>query len=103
MAYTSDGPGTLGAKAISHGAGDPEFFEVCDTKSDGLRAWAQFTWDGSTVTLEDADGASDFCQDPNPHATSRQITEGRTINVKVCLRDGASGPLTSCGYVTGKS
>ncbi|MER5632641.1 hypothetical protein [Streptomyces nitrosporeus] len=103
MAYTSDGPGTLGAKAISHGHADPEFFEVCDTKADGMRAWAQFTWDGSTVTLQDADGATAFCQNPNPHATSRQIPEGRTINIKVCLRDGANGPLKECGYNTGKS
>lgn len=103
VAYTSDGPGKLAAKAIFNGAANPEFMYVCDTEADGMRAWASFTWDGSTVVLEDADGASDFCQNPNPHATSRQIPEGRTVTVRVCRRDGPTGPLRDCGYVTGKS
>lgn len=103
VAYTSDGPGTLAGKAIFNGVADPEFMSVCDTKADGMRAWASFTWDGSTVVLEDADGASDFCQNPNPHATSRQIPEGRTVTVRVCRRDGPTGPLRDCGVVTGKS
>lgn len=103
VAYTTDGPGVIGGKGIFRGGQDPENMEVCDTKADGMRAWAQFTWDGSTVTLEDADGATDFCENPTTHWKQVQIVEGRTVTVKVCRRDGASGPLKDCGYVTGKS
>ncbi|MFJ2816115.1 MULTISPECIES: hypothetical protein [Streptomyces] len=103
IAYTSDQPGHVAAKAVFNGVSDPELMYVCDVEADGMRAWAQWTWDGSTVTLEDADGASTFCQDPNPHMTTRQIPEGRTVHVKVCRKDGANGTLRDCGYATGQS
>ncbi|MGW7410780.1 hypothetical protein ACWGI9_45250 [Streptomyces sp. NPDC054833] len=65
-----------------------------------MRAWAHVYWryngewnDG--FTLEDADGASSFCDDS--HAKQHQIPEGAHVVIDVCLKDGAHGRHQDCG------
>ncbi|MFI9248315.1 hypothetical protein ACIGXF_38500 [Streptomyces sp. NPDC053086] len=100
VAYTTDSDsGVAGGKAIFHGNTDPEWAQVCDTKADGMRAWAQVSWrqhgQWQDFTLEDADGSSSFCD--NDHAKQHQIPEGTQVTIEVCLKDGANGPRKYCG------
>jgi hypothetical protein len=102
VVYTSDG-GTYAGKAIFWGGYDQEAFQVCDTEKDGMRVWAEWKWDGGSVTLSDADGSSAFCDDNPAHVARKQVPEGSDVLITVCRRDGASGPKKDCGFNYGKA
>ncbi|SDF76867.1 hypothetical protein [Streptomyces griseoaurantiacus] len=103
VVYTTEGGSTFAGKAIFWGGYDQEAFEVCDTESDGMRVWAQWTWNGGSVTLSDADGSSAFCDDRASHIARKQVPEGSTVEITVCRRNGASGTKKDCGFGYGEA
>lgn len=103
VVYTGDGGAIYGGKAIFWGGLNPEQFQVCDTQVDDMRVWARWSWDGGSVTLSDADGASDFCQNDTPHVARKQVPEGATVEIEVCRRNGADGPKRDCGFNYGEA
>jgi len=103
VVYTDNGGSTYAGKAIFWGGYNPEQFMVCDTKADDMRVWAHWSWNGGSVTLEDADGSSAFCQHTGAHVTRKQVPEGARVEITVCRRKGADGPKKDCGFSYGKA
>jgi len=110
VSITTTDSGPVGGTAIFSGdidrpSGDHrESISACDKQADGLRVYAEVGWQVNESTwtyesVEDADGAGNGCKGlvlPN-------ITEGQTVYVKACLKDGANGALRYCGTGTGKA
>lgn len=97
---TTDGAGTA---EYSQGSSDP-FHKVCDVQNDGLRAVSFLTGTSGGVSrtwyIEDPDGAYNpganrFCT-----TVARNLTDGTSATIRVCLRNGASGPLQKCRQST---
>jgi len=88
VVYSDDPGATKGAKSIFFGRADPEAFQTCDTQSDGYRSYSKFTWAGGHITLEDADGASDFCDDNPRHIERKDLPKGTEVTIETCLLDG---------------
>lgn len=101
VVYTAEGGSTYGGKAIFWGGYDQEAFEVCDTKADNMAVWAQWTWPGGSVTLEDANGSTSFCDHDPQHIARKQVPEGASVDIKVCRV--ANGVKRDCGYGIGKA
>lgn len=86
-AYTSDSsPGGQGI--FEH---DGEVLRACDLESDGLRAVAYLRVGIATTSVHDSDGANGQCA-----YTNLSIAENTTVELRVCLRNGASGADQSC-------
>ena len=98
VVYSNDGGSTFGAKSIFYGNQDPERFQTCDTKSDGYRSWSKLTWPGGSVTIEDSDGSSAFCDDKPGNIVSKNVPEGATVEITTCLKDGANDTPFDCGF-----
>ncbi|MEU5091679.1 hypothetical protein [Streptomyces sp. NPDC021356] len=101
VVYTEDGGSTRGGKAIFWGGYSPEAFQVCDTEADGAAAWAKWSWKGGSVTLEDADGSSAFCDNKPQHIARKQVPEGARVSITVCRILG--GVKKDCGFNYGKA
>ena len=75
-----------------------EHLYACDTKADGLRAWAIAEWTTGGVHYEvwvaDTDGANNNCAG---HA-NLSIPEGVSVRVWACASQGASGAFQYCAY-----
>ncbi len=96
--YTTDS-GPKGGKALFYHKGDTIY--VCDIQADGLRAWAQLEyWDANKnrkyAYVQDADGSNGNCHSN----TNFDVPEGTRVFLKVCLRDGPTGPLRYCSTGT---
>ncbi|WNI31500.1 hypothetical protein [Streptomyces sp. ITFR-6] len=101
VTYTSEGGSTYGGKAIFWGGYDQEAFQVCDTKKDGMAAWAHWSWKGGSVTLEDANGSTAFCDNEPQHIARKQVPEGSTVDITVCrVKNSAK---RDCTYSFGKA
>jgi hypothetical protein len=79
----------------------PDTFRACDNQADGLRAWAQASWEDSSLgtqhaTIDDPNGAG-TCT--TGHTPSFRVNT--TIHLKVCLRDGPTGTLRYCHVGSG--
>jgi hypothetical protein len=89
--------GATGGHA-TYDSGDEEI-AVCDDQSDGLRAWAQFSY-GSTRTymapVEDSSGAG-TCN----FYDVQSLPSGEKVYLEVCLRNGSAGALEYCATKTG--
>ena len=92
MVYTTD-PGHPAAFGWFHPYG--EAWGVCDDQADGKRAIAQLKdIDGGVqYGLVDDTGYDNTCAKAD---TGFNITDGHRVALRVCLRDGALGPITDC-------
>ncbi|HST46262.1 hypothetical protein [Jatrophihabitans sp.] len=80
-----------------------EHLYACDTKSDGLRAVAIAQWTSGGVArsaeVQDTDGANNNCAG---HA-NLDITDGTSVTIWACARNGATGALQFCAAKTGRA
>jgi hypothetical protein len=92
MVYTTDA-GHPAAFAWFYPYG--EAWGVCDDQADGKRAIAQLKdlTAGVQYGLVDDTGYDNTCARAN---TDFNITDGHRVALRVCLRDGALGPITAC-------
>ena len=90
--YTTD-PGHPAAFAWFQPYG--EAWGVCDDQADSRRAIAQLKdlTAGVQYGLVDATGYDNTCSRAN---VLFNITDGHRVALRVCLRNGAVGPITSC-------
>lgn len=72
-----------------------EAWGVCDDQEDGKRAIAQLKdlTAGVQYGLVDDTGYDNTCARAD---TGFNITDGHRVALRVCLRDGALGPITAC-------
>lgn len=96
MVYTTD-PGHPAAFAWFHPYG--EAWGVCDDQADSRRAIAQLkdVTAGVQYGLVDDTGYDNTCARANVRFN---ITDGHRVALRVCLRDGALGPITYCSAWT---
>lgn len=96
----SGGTGIFWGDAQGSAADNPEVLGACDKQSDGLRAYANVSWKDSRGwhirEVEDADGAGNGCE----YRTLPNITDGTTVYIDACLKNGPNGPVRFCGSGT---
>lgn len=92
MVYTTD-PGHPAAFGWFHPYG--EAWGVCDDQADSRRALVQLKdlTAGVQYGLVDDTGYDNTCARAN---INFNITDGHRVALRVCLRDGALGPITYC-------
>jgi len=92
MVYTTD-PGHPAAFGWFHPYG--EAWGVCDDQADSRRALVQLKdlTAGVQYGLVDDTGYDNTCARAN---VNFNITDGHRVALRVCLRDGALGPITYC-------
>ncbi|MER6445442.1 hypothetical protein [Streptomyces venezuelae] len=105
--YTADGAsGTYGGKGMFAGGANPEIFQVCDTKTDGMAASAEFWWPAGSgypeggFTLMDDNGASAFCK-VGEFVRTWDVPEGATVYITVCRVSG--GRTQDCTHSYGEA
>ncbi|MDT7801532.1 MAG: hypothetical protein QOI78_4965 [Actinomycetota bacterium] len=79
----------------------PDTFRACDNQADGLRAWAQASWEDSSLgtqyaTVDDPNGAGTCTSGHTP-----SFVKNITIHLKICLRNGSTGTLRYCNVGSG--
>jgi hypothetical protein len=81
---------------------NPEVLGACDKQADGLRVYANVSWQDSygnwhVRVVEDATGAGDGCE----HNFLPNIADGTKVYIDACLKDGPNGAVRYCGQGTG--
>ncbi|MEU9185909.1 hypothetical protein AB0D14_15415 [Streptomyces sp. NPDC048484] len=86
---------------FDHGADNPEVLGACDKQSDGLRVYANVSWQDSNGNwdireVEDATGMGDGCE----YKYLPNIADGTKVYIDACLKNGANGAVRFCGSGT---
>ncbi|GAA4350953.1 hypothetical protein GCM10023145_14410 [Angustibacter luteus] len=76
-----------------------EHWGVCDDQKDGKRAivYLKNVRTGTVYTLFDDNGYNNTC---SRSPVNFNLAEGTPVALRVCLRDGALGPFSSCSAWT---
>ncbi|MGW4868578.1 hypothetical protein [Streptomyces chartreusis] len=81
---------------------DGDIFTVCDNRADGMRASGRIIWIDSSashaVPLEDTNGSGNSCA-----RKDLSISNGITVTVEICVRNGADGDKKYCASKNGRS
>jgi len=80
------------AQAQFHDYG--EHLYACDLSADGLRAVAIAEWNSGSYEVQDTDGANGNCAGH----VNLNITDGTTVTIWACARNGATGTLQYCNW-----
>ncbi|EFL37106.1 predicted protein [Streptomyces viridochromogenes DSM 40736] len=107
MSVATTDSGGIGATGIfwgdfnGHDQDNPEVLGACDKQADGLRAYANVSWqdrDGNWFVqeVEDATGAGDGCE----YNYLPNIADGTKVYIDACLKDGPRGSVRYCGSGT---